>query len=231
MGAILETLHVASGSSGYCNMAAANTATTSVNGPHEPFDTMVQDDKDFMAKFNTSYDLIGLVKFNSTAVQMSGVVNTWTSTLNPALDSILYPSGGTNIAQGLAYGRLTVTGTNSRVNASKVVVLVTDGVPTNYCGSAGYTSLTSGCAQSGSTAMTSCGSPTTAYNDSVSQAAAIKAAGGQLFVIGLGPYVLTCALQNIAAAGGGIYYPSPTGAELDDAFNLIAQQVRVKLKS
>ena len=232
VGAILETLHA--GGNSYCNVAAANTATTSLNGPHEPFDTAIQDAKDFMAKFNTAYDLIGLVKFSSTATQTNTanpLVNTWTTTLNADLNAILFPTGGTNIAQGLAYGRLTVTGPGSRINASKVVVLITDGVPTAYCSSAGYTSLTSGCAQSGSTAMSNCSAPTAAYNDAIAQAATVKAAGGQLFVIGLGPYVLTCALQNIAAAGGGIYYPSPTGADLDGAFNLIAQQVRVKLKS
>ena len=89
---------------------------------------------------------------------------------------------------------------------------------TNFSGA--YAPL--GAASSGGASdreMTSCASPTTSYNQAITQATNAKAAGVTVYTIGLGPYVLGFALTNIAAAGGGTYYPAPTPADPDPAIS------------
>jgi hypothetical protein len=210
----------------YCDKAAYNARAWPTTGPHQPFDDAMQNAKDFVARFDETYDKVGVSSFSTSASSHLGLSSSW-STVNSTINGLAYPQGGTNIAHGLAVGRLISTGTGARANATKVVVLLTDGAPNYYC-TGGYSSTS--CSTASSTFLDACpASSTTARTHAVSQAAVLAAQGIRLFVIGLGADALPCVLSEIAAAGNGTYYSALTTEDLDEIFEEIAETVRVKL--
>lgn len=214
--------------SNYCELASYYKATPSQKGPEMPFDGAISSAQYFTTLFNPLYDKIGLVKYSTTATSLKSLTSNF-GTVTSAMDDILYPTGGTNIAHGISTGVSIVDGSGKRANAVKVVVLLTDGIPTNYCSNASAYTGGSSCSAANDSTPNSCPASTTAISHAKAQAAAAKEAGALVFTIGLGHDVLDCVLQDIADAGGGKYYKAPTTAQLNDAFKAVAEQTHIAL--
>ena len=141
-----------------------------------------------------------------------------------SISSMGPPNGGTNIPHGLALGRQILDGSGKRANAVRVLVLLTDGVANDYCGSSTYNPSAYN--------STSC-SVSSGVNPAVqhSYAEAQRAADEDIliFTIGLGYGVDQSFLEEIAEIGGGRYYFSPTAEQLDEAFQAIAEQTHIAL--
>ncbi|MFN0147610.1 MAG: vWA domain-containing protein [Dehalococcoidia bacterium] len=219
----------------YCQKAAAFVTSPTQNGPHQPFDSMISNAHYFTSLFNGSYDKIGLVSYSTAATNQNGLTGTF-ATIASKLDgggganAFLFPDGGTNIAHGIAVGRQVLDGPGKRSNAVRVLVILTDGVPNQYCSNnAAYTTAGTACTVASATTPGSCPASSTGITHAVNQAAAAKAADITVYAIGLGAGVLDCILQQIADAGGGTYYKAPTPAQLDDAFAAIAAKTQIAL--
>ncbi len=234
VGARVEFFIATTGMANYCDRAAPFAASTTVNGPHAPFDGMITNAKYFVSLFNSSYDKIGIASYSTTAANQNGLTNSF-STINSKLDgsgapAFLFPNGGTNIAHGLAVGRHILDGPGKRPNAVRVLVILTDGVPNQYCSNASaYSTPGASCTSASATTPSTCPASSTGITHSINQAQAAKDAGIIVFTIGLGGGVLDCILQDIATTGGGTYYAAPTTAQLDEAFAAIAAQTHIAL--
>ncbi len=218
----------------YCNNISYNAATTTVNGPHEPFDTMIANAQYFVTLFNAAYDKVGLASYSSQSTLIRGLTSNF-STLNADMNAILYPQGGTNIAHGIAVGRQILDGTGKRANAVRVLVVLSDGVPNQRCGSSAYSSVNyNSTSCSGPNSDTSPNPPSCpADTPSIAhmKQEATRAAAGQItiYTIGLGSGVIPCILQSVATIGGGTYYAVPTTADLAAAFTAIAAKTHIAL--
>ncbi|MGE0572208.1 MAG: VWA domain-containing protein [Dehalococcoidia bacterium] len=215
------------GSQGYCDKAAYYAKTSTQDGPHQPFDTALDDSQYFISLFNPAYDKIGVASYSSASTVHVGLTGESFGAVNSAINSFDYPEGGTNIAHGIARGRAILDGTGKRPNAIRVMVVLSDGVPNVYCTN-GYDS--SSCSTGSSSTPAACpATSTTAISHASQQAAIAKAGDVIVFTIGLGDGVLDCVLQDIAAAGGGEYFKAPTTADLDEAFEAIAKKTHIAL--
>ncbi len=209
-----------------CDALSKTRATTTVNGPHQPFDDAVANSKYFATLFNSSYDKIGVTTFSTTGTIRQDLTSNF-SQVNTALDAVAIPDGTTNIAHGIARGKALLDGTGKRANAVRVIVVLTDGIPNRYC-TGSYTGAS--CTTGSTTDPTSCPAPSNAsIAAAINQAAVAKAGDITVYTIGLGGGVLDCILEAVAAAGGGTYYKSPTPAGLAAAFTSIAERTRIAL--
>lgn len=212
--------------SDYCDAVSKYKANSSTNGPHEPFDSAVNSAKYFISLFNPSYDKIGLATFSSDGAIRQNLTGTFSSVDN-SIDNVFYPAGSTNIAHGIARGRAILDGSGKRANAVRVMVVLTDGIPNQYCTN-GYES--SSCSNGSTSDPSSCPAPSnTSIAAAINQAAVAKAGDITVYTIGLGAGVLDCILTDIATAGGGAYYKAPSPADLDDAFKAIAERTHIAL--
>jgi hypothetical protein len=221
----------ANGSSDYCDMAARYARSASQVGPHQPFDSALSNAQYFVSLFNPAYDKLGVARYSSTGTVVTGLTGGSYATLNSAIDGFPYPSGGTNIAHGISRGRSIVNGTGARPNSVKIIVLLTDGAPTHYCSGQSSTSTTYGdsaCTSTSSGNISSC-TTTTGVTHAINQAAVAQSQNIMVFTIGLGDGVIDCTLEDIAEAGGGEYYKAPTTAQLDEAFEAIAEKTHIGL--
>lgn len=210
----------------YCNQASYYQATTTRNGPHQPFDSAIANAQYFTTLFDPVYDKIGMASYSTRATNEQSLTSSF-ATVRSSMDSILYPAGSTNIAHGIGMGRQVLDGSGKRANAVRVLVILTDGIPNVSC-SNGYNS--SSCSTVSHSSPSTCpASSTAAISDAINQAAVAKAARIKVFTIGLGNDVLDCILEDIAEAGGGAYFKAPTTADLDDAFEAIAAQTHIAL--
>jgi Flp pilus assembly protein TadG len=223
-----------SGSETYCAKASPNVASPSTNGPHQPFDAMIDNSQYFTTLFNGAYDRIGLASYSTTAKNQNGLTGTLSS-ISAKLNGsgaaeFVAPDGGTNIAHGLAVGRHILDGPGKRDNAVRVLVILTDGVPNQYCSNASaYSTPGASCTAASATTPGTCPASSTGISHAIAQATAAKNANITVYAIGLGDGVLDCILESIATAGGGTYFKAPTPAQLDEAFAAIASKTRVSL--
>jgi Flp pilus assembly protein TadG len=219
------------GSSDYCDMASYNAASASVDGPHQPFDSALDNSQYFLTLFNPAFDKIGVARYSSTASILANLTGTSYATVDSAIDGLTYPTGGTNIAHGISRGRAIINGTGNRPNSIKVIVLLTDGNPTDYCSGQTSTSASYGnssCSNSSAGLINTC-TTTTAVTHAINQAAVAASQGIIVYTIGLGDDVVDCVLEDIAEAGGGEYFKAPTTAQLDEAFEAIAEKTHIGL--
>jgi hypothetical protein len=215
----------------WANRVGCDKAARSATAPYglDPFDGTIANAEYFTTMFNASYDKIALAKYATTASSVQSLTSSLTG-VKSTIHNLPAPSGSTNIAHGIAVGRQLLDGTGKRANAVRVLVLLTDGIPNYYCtNSSAYTSGSSCSTGSSATSPTSCSPATTAMTHAWAQASAAAAADVTVYVIGLGDGVLDCVLQQIADNGGGIYYHAPTTAQLDEAFEAIAEQTHIAL--
>lgn len=208
----------------YCQLGSYYTPTTTTNGPVQPFDGAIDAAKYFTTLFDTSYDKIGAANY-STDGNISQNLTSNFAAVRGSLDAILWPAGSTNIAHGIAVGRQILDGTGKRANAVRVLVLLTDGIANTWCGGSTYAQSN----YNSTTCSTSSGATTTAESHAISEAT--RAANGDIiiFTIGLGNGVNDTFLQNVANIGNGAYYFAPTTAQLDEAFEAIAEQTHIAL--
>jgi Flp pilus assembly protein TadG len=221
------------GSSGYCDMAAYYLRSSTVDGPHEPFDSALDNGKYFVSLFNAAYDKIGIARYSSTGTVVANLTGTSYTSLDTAIDNFTYPTGGTNIAHGISKGRSIINGTGKRSNSIKILVLLTDGNPTDYCSGQTSTSASYGsssCSSSSSGLINSC-TTTTAVTHAIDQAAVAAEQDIIVYTIGLGDEVIDCVLEDIAEAGGGQYFHAPTPEQLDEVFEQIAEMTHIGLTS
>ena len=179
---------------------------------HEPMTSVKMAANGFADLFEPGYARIGLVSFASTAsLDMSVSSDFGSGSALEANVNNIYPSGSTNIGDALHEAVDEVlNGSNTRSDAFKVIVLLSDGVP-NRCG--GGVSCTS------------------AEAASHAEAKALEAAANNItvYTIGLGNNIDAHLMQSLANIGGGAYIPSPTAGDLDDAFDTIAAMIRVRI--
>ena len=179
---------------------------------HEPMTSVKAAANGFAELFESGYARIGLVSFATTASMDIGVSSDFGagSGLETTVNDI-YPSGSTNIGDALHEAIDEVrNGTNTRSDAIKVIVLLSDGVP-NRCG--GGAACDSGAAA----------------NHAEAKALEAAAHGITVYTIGLGNNIDEALMQRLADIGGGAYIPSPTAADLDDAFDTIAAMIKVSI--
>ncbi|GIW17040.1 VWA domain-containing protein [Tepidiforma sp.] len=212
-----------SSTSDYCQLASYYTPTTTQNGPHQPFDDAIDAAKYFTTLFDSQYDKIGAVRYSTTAAISQNLTANFAN-VRGSLDAILWPSGATNIPHGIAVGRQVLDGPGKRANAVRVLVLVTDGIANTYCGSATYNPN----AYNGTSCTTGSG---VSQAETHARREAERARNGDIliFTIGLGNDLNTTFLQDIAAIGGGQFYHAPTTAQLDEAFQAVAEQTHIAL--
>lgn len=207
----------------YCQLASHYTPTTTQNGPAQPFDAAIDAAKYFTTLFNPTYDKIGAVRYSTKAAISQNLTSDF-SAVRRSFDEVLWPAGATNIAHALAVGRQVLDGSGKRANAVRVLVLVTDGIANTYCGSATYSA-----ANYNSTSCSTGSGVSTAENHARQEAQ--RAANGDIiiFTIGLGDDLNRQFLRDIAAIGGGQFYEAPTTAQLDEAFQAVAEQTHIAL--
>jgi hypothetical protein len=212
-----------SSTSDYCQLASYYTPTTTQNGPHQPFDAAIDAAKYFTTLFDPAYDKIGAVRYSTTAAISQNLISNF-STVRDSLDAILWPAGSTNIAHGIAVGRQVLDGPGKRANAVRVLVLLTDGIANTYCGSATYNPSN----YNSTSCSTGSGVSQAEYH---ARQEAQRAANGDIiiFTIGLGNDLNATFLQDIATIGRGHFYHAPTTAELDEAFQAVAEQTHIAL--
>ncbi len=202
-----------------CSYAAYSPST----GPYMPYDGMVSAASYFTTLFNPSYDKIGLAEYSTTGSLESYLTGNFTS-VRTDMDNMDPPGGSTNIAHGLALGRQILDGSGKRSNAVRVLVLLTDGVANYYCGSSTYSP-----SSYNSTSCSAHSNTNTAVNHVLAEAQRAADEDIIIFTIGLGSGADESVLQDIADIGNGSYYFSPSSAELDDAFQAIAEQTHIAL--
>jgi Flp pilus assembly protein TadG len=207
----------------YCQLASYNTPTTTQNGPHRPFDGSIDAGKYFTTLFDQDFDKIGSVRYSTTAAISQNLTSTF-SQVRDSMDAVLWPAGSTNIAHGIAVGRQVLDGPGKRANAVRVLVLLTDGIANTFCGSATYNPS----AYNSTSCSTGSG---VSQGEQHARQEAQRAANGDIiiFTIGLGYDLNTAFLQDIATIGKGKFYHAPTTAELDAAFQAVAEQTHIAL--
>lgn len=224
--------------SDYCQLASRYTPTTSVNGPAEPFDGAINAAKYFTTLFDAGYDKIGAARYSTNSALSQNLTSNFAS-VRSSLDAILFPAGSTNIAGGIAGGRNILDGTGKRANAVRVLVLLTDGIANTVCGS----DDTYGTSDYNNLPCSSTNSASTAISESHAYQEAQRATNGDIiiFTIGLGNGVNADFLQRVADGGTSSgpcqdgdadncrYYFAPTTAQLDEAFEAIAEQTHIAL--
>lgn len=204
-----------------------------------PFDGTIAAAEYFTTLFNPSYDKIGVAKFSTNSASVTALSGSL-SNVKTSIHNFAPPSGSTNIAGGMAAGRLILDGSGKRANAVRVLVLLTDGIANYVCGNnssyatSDYNALP--CSQTYST-----GEGSTADSHAYSEAQRAKSGDIIIFTIGLGDGVQDSFLKRLADGGtagvgpcqqnqpGCRYYHAPTPAQLDDAFRAIAEQTHIAL--
>ncbi|MGE5595041.1 MAG: VWA domain-containing protein [Hyphomicrobiales bacterium] len=207
----------------YRNWNSCKDAAPSNGGPYEPYDTMIDDAQFFVGMFDERYDKIGVGSF-STKAQLGRALTPSFSSVESTLESLAIPDGSTNIAHGISMGRQILDGGGKRANATRIIVFLTDGVANTYCGSSWYNSNSydnPSCSDHSGTAA--------ARDHAVREAQRAAGESITIYTIGLGNDLDENLLQQIASESGGEYYHAPTTAELDDAFEAIAESTHIKL--
>ena len=223
----------------WANRTGCNKAARSTTVPYQidPFDGTISAAEYFTTLFDPAYDKIGVAKYSTNTTNAQSLTSSL-SGVKTTIHNFVPPSGSTNIAGGLAAGRLILDGAGKRANAVRVLVLLTDGIANYVCGSdSAYSTGDYNSVPCGSTYSSSGSAESHAYSE------AVRATNAQImiFTIGLGNGVNAAFLERIADGGtagvgpcqenedGCRYYFAPTPAQLDEAFEAIAEQTHIAL--
>lgn len=212
-----------------------STCTQAGKGPFLPWAYIKTGGTVFVNNMNSAYDQIGYVDFGSQGTlnqdfttNFTNLKTTITSTWDPGITTASNMNGDdedhyTNIAHGIWYGvNRHLTSPNKRAGVSKVIVLLSDGVPNKYCSnSASASAQTSTCTDTQNT--------TTATQWSKDAADYAKANNIIIYTISYGAGADTALMADIAARTGGKHYITPNEATLNTAFQEIAKSTHVKL--
>jgi Flp pilus assembly protein TadG len=158
-------------------------------------------------------DWLGMVSFSTTATQQMVLTQSYNPTFTTKVNALV-PDGYTNTGYAIRRSADLLDDGRSLEQALKIIVLVTDGVPTRYKSGASFVTCSSGCSQARNYGRTE-----------VDRAVGL---GYRVYTIGLGDSVDDDYLEDLADRGGGIYVESPTPDELEDAFAAVGRHARVK---
>ncbi len=165
----------------------------------------------FVNNLNTTYDKIGLISFNTNVVTLQHLTNNFTS-VKTAINN-LSASGDTNFQPALVSATSEFNGGNHRSNATKTIVFISDGCPSDPGDSHCYAPW---------------------ITQSKAAADAAKASGITIYTIGLGLTadlpaidvpIARGVLQYMASSTGGTndhYFEAPTSGSLANIYNQIA---------
>lgn len=223
----------------WANRTGCNKAARSTTVPYQidPFDGTISAAEYFTTLFDPAYDKIGVAKYSTNTTNAQSLTSSL-SGVKTTIHNFVPPAGSTNIAGGLAAGRLILDGAGKRANAVRVLVLLTDGIANYVCGSdSAYSTGDYNSVPCSSTYSSSGSAESHAYSE------AVRATNAQImiFTIGLGNGVNAAFLERIADGGtagvgpcqenedGCRYYFAPTPAQLDEAFEAIAEQTHIAL--
>ncbi|MEZ4501264.1 MAG: vWA domain-containing protein [Dehalococcoidia bacterium] len=158
-------------------------------------------------------DWLGLVSFSTEPHREMPMSQGYAS--YPTHVGNLHPDGYTNIGGALEESIRTINQGRPNAGHSKIIVLVTDGIPNVYPGHGSNWNICggSGCSQ--------------AYNYGRTQAEAAAAQGIRVYTIGLGDGVNSTYLAELASTGNGSYVESPTADDLEEAFAEVARRARI----
>ncbi len=172
----------------------------------DPFSSVQEAALDFAENFSPVYDQLALVSYSSTATVDEPLGNSFGpgGDFEDAVED-MHPGGYTNIGDAISLGRQELTGSSSRAEATRVLVLLTDGVPNRP------------------------GNATTGQSHALTQAQIAADDGILIYVIGLGDAVDGDFLQEIASIGSGIYLNAPEASDLQAAFQTIADLAQPRL--
>ncbi|OHB15702.1 MAG: hypothetical protein A2566_02045 [Candidatus Zambryskibacteria bacterium RIFOXYD1_FULL_40_13] len=173
--------------------------------PPEPFNTVINTAKNFINNL-TDEDQVAVTSFGTNSKQES----TLSLNKNVAIEAINNLSLGTtteqtNITEGLASAFNELKSSRGRVNSKSVLVLLTDGIPTEPKRVVADYPMTSAQAIS----------------------AQIKDSGITIYTIGLGKEVSDQFLKSISSDAGHYFY-APNKEMLSDIYNKITSNLCIK---
>jgi Flp pilus assembly protein TadG len=179
---------------------------------HEPMTSVKNAANGFSDLFEPGWARVGLVSFATNASLDQSVSTNFGpgSTLEDTIND-LYPSGRTNIGDAIhdSINEL-LYGPDTRDDALKVIVLLSDGVPNRCADGASCTDEA-------------------AANYALAKAQEAAAHGISIYTVGLGDDLDEDLMQDVADAAGGAYVASPTAGDLQDAFDTIAGLITVRI--
>ncbi|MDD5110264.1 MAG: VWA domain-containing protein [Patescibacteria group bacterium] len=160
--------------------------------------------KGFTDLLQPDKDKEALVTFSSTVNTVHTLDNNFTG-IKTQIDAIT-ASGATNIGDAIKAATAELGSTRARPTAAHIEILLTDGRANKPFG-IGY------------------GEDPRDVNYAINQATAAAAKGFKIYTIGLGTEINSAMLQQIATSTGAKFYFSPTSADLDDIYTLIAGEL------
>lgn len=216
--------------------ARGTSCTQAGKGPFYPWEYIKSGALTFVDNMNSSYDQVGYVDFHSQGYLAQDMTSSFTTVRNaisgqfdPGVVDASRPNGDdeeiyTNIAHGIWYGvNRHLNSPNRRDDTLKVLVLLSDGVPTKYCTN---TSNPSNYSTSCTRSDYNTGTSTTKAELAADYAKTKKVV---IYTISYGSAADEDLMQYIADTTGGKHYVAPDSATLQTAFEEIAKSTHVKL--
>lgn len=143
---------------------------------------------------STAGNHIGIAKFSSNAVNVTGGLLGNATVLNSMIAGMLYTSGNTSTLSGMTLANTMLSGTGSRAGAPKVMIVETDGV----------------------------WNPST--QNPTAFAANLRSQGVELFAVGVGAQVSTAQLQAIAGGDATHVFTAATYSQLESQLEAALQE-------
>jgi hypothetical protein len=189
-----------------CADSAGYVSSTCPPAPWEPFNSVQSAAIGFGRNFSPTYDQMALISYSSTAStdQPLGSAFGAGSAFETAVNAMT-PGGSTNISAALDLAHQQLVGPSVDSRTARIVVLLTDGIPNLPVNT------------------------TVGQSEARARAQEIADDGIRIYVIGLGQGVDDALLQDIAAIGSGVYLNAPAAADLDAAFQTIANLAHARL--
>lgn len=209
-----------------------NTCQQAGKGPYYPWVHMKNGANVFVDQLNPVYDRIGYVHYGTRGTVQSAWTQNFASlksTISNSPDPSKpagSPANGdntdywTNIAHGIWTGRTQLL--TARSNAKKVMVLLSDGVASAYCGTYNASCSSYSTGQSGAAAAT-------ARSHALAQASQAAAEDIVIYTIAYGADSDPALMQEIAELTGGTYHWAPDDQALQEAFEEIGKATNLRL--
>lgn len=174
------------------------------NNPPEPFTTVINTAKDFIKNL-TSSDQVSVVSFGTKSNSESHLAKDKQLALSAVSKLFLSTTTleQTNITGGLTDALTELESDRSRTDSKKIIILLTDGIPTE---------------------PTATGSPKYPVSSAQDVASGIKAKGIDLYTIGLGKEVDETFLKSISTDDGH-YFFAPSKEILSSVYGKISSNL------
>ncbi len=211
-----------------------DTCPQAGKGPYLPWQYVKNGATVFVNNMNSTYDQIGYANFATVGVLntdftfgFTTLKSTIAGTYDPGVMGSSNLNGDsdnhfTNISHGLWFGiNQHLNSSNKRAGASKVIVLLSDGVANRYCSASSPSAMTTSCSLQTDAA--------TAEQRTLDVAQYAKQNNIKVYTISYGAGADTALMEDVADITGGKHYIAPDEATLNSAFSAIAKSTHVKL--